>query len=199
MKQTDGDDEPLFERIGAALRDPLPADAESEARLVARLRAEPASRAGVPGARRRWWLLRPRMFVVPPLVPLATAGVVAALLILWLRAERRPDAAIAPPAQFVAQSSKVDRQPVPFVCVAAQAAQVSVVGDFNDWNPRSSPLERAGRQGAWTGLLWLPPGVYEYAFVIDGRLQSADDARPAAPPDEFGVSNSVLIVGSESI
>lgn len=212
MTTTERDDESLFERIGATLREPSPEDAASEARLIARWRAETASeRTAGPAGRRRGrgagragggiggWLFRPRVFVLPPLVPIGTIGAVAALLLLWMRAERVPPPLPAPPARLVAEAPAIRPEPVSFVCVAPKAEQVSVVGDFNDWNPQAHPLERSGRQGAWSGLLWLPPGVYEYAFVIDGKLRSADDARPTGPPDDFGVSNSVLIVGAESI
>ena len=41
-----------------------------------------------------------------------------------------------------------------FAVWAPNAASVSVVGDFNGWNPQSNPLEaRADSSGIWSGLL----------------------------------------------
>jgi hypothetical protein len=202
MNIDDREDEAWVERVAATLRATPGADREGEARVMARIREEASRKASAGRGRApawwRWWL-HPRPIALPPLVPVAAACALVALLLLWMRAETRPAASPVPVAQFATQTARTAARPVPFVCVAAEARRVSVVGDFNDWNPEANPLERSGRRGAWSGLLWLPPGVYEYAFVIDGRLQAADDARPAGPPDDFGVTNSVLIVRQESI
>jgi 1,4-alpha-glucan branching enzyme len=143
--------------------------------------------------------------VLPPLVPLATAGLVLLLVGLLVQSANRPGPGRAigeahrqgEPGQ--APVSPAGSRPVQFVCLAVDASRVSVVGDFNDWDPGQAPLQRAGNRGVWSGLLWLPPGVYKYALVVDGRMQAADDARPASPPDEFGVASSVLIVERETI
>lgn len=44
---------------------------------------------------------------------------------------------------------------------------VSVVGDFNDWDPE--PMTKS-KTHAWTLSLQLEPGEYAYNFVVDGRL-----------------------------
>ncbi len=44
---------------------------------------------------------------------------------------------------------------------------VSVVGDFNDWDPE--PMTKS-KTHTWTLSLQLEPGEYAYNFVVDGRL-----------------------------
>jgi len=79
-----------------------------------------------------------------------------------------------------------------FVLPALNAENVAVVGSFNDWEP--SPLSDEDGDGIWTARVSVPPGRYEYAFVIDGRWWGQD---PLA--DEyvrsFGEYSSVRYVG----
>ena len=79
-----------------------------------------------------------------------------------------------------------------FVLVAPQAASVSLVGDFNDWDPARSPMQTA--QGVWATALRLAPGRYRYAFLVNGVEWRADPAAPAAKDDEFGTPSSVVTV-----
>ena len=51
---------------------------------------------------------------------------------------------------------------------------VSLVGDFNSWNPVSVPLHRDAATGEWSVRVALPPGVHAYAFLIEGRRMVAD-------------------------
>jgi 1,4-alpha-glucan branching enzyme len=44
---------------------------------------------------------------------------------------------------------------------------VSIVGDFNNWNPENDILTR-GKDGIWRLEKKLFPGVYRYKYVIDG-------------------------------
>ncbi len=72
------------------------------------------------------------------------------------------------------------------------AQQVCIAGSFNDWHPGATPMIRLN-EGQWAKELALPPGRYEYRFVVDG--QWADD--PAAMeliPNPFGTTNAVLVV-----
>lgn len=55
-----------------------------------------------------------------------------------------------------------------FRYISAQANSVSVVGDFNDWDPSSHPLERRD-DDLWRLTLPLDDGGWRYLFVVDGR------------------------------
>ena len=83
-------------------------------------------------------------------------------------------------------------------CEAPEADAVTVAGSFNDWDPNSTRLEREGR-GSWTVTLDLPPGRYEYKFIVDGCWccePGTDDDAPGDDrvPNDFGTMNRVLDV-----
>lgn len=83
--------------------------------------------------------------------------------------------------------------PVKFSVVAPNAATVSIVGDFNEWNPATLPMKRSADGRMWEVEVRLPVGRYTYAFLIDGKL-STDPAAPRTTDDGFGTTNSVLMV-----
>ena len=82
---------------------------------------------------------------------------------------------------------------IPFAIEAPAAASISVVGDFNDWNPSVTPLERR-RDGRWTVRLKLPPGRYRYSYLVDGTRWVADPAHPAPPDRDFDAPTSLVTV-----
>jgi 1,4-alpha-glucan branching enzyme len=53
---------------------------------------------------------------------------------------------------------------------APHAEQVSVVGDFNNWESQKHPL-RKDANGVWVCQMPLPAGQYAYSFVVDGVWQ----------------------------
>ncbi|MGH7545186.1 MAG: glycogen-binding domain-containing protein [Gemmatimonadota bacterium] len=82
---------------------------------------------------------------------------------------------------------------VRFKVDAAAADSVAVVGDFTGWEPRR--MRRVdGRQ--WVVESELEPGVYRYAFVVDGSLYVPEGA-PGLVDDGFGQKNLILVVPSE--
>jgi predicted carbohydrate-binding protein with CBM48 len=83
--------------------------------------------------------------------------------------------------------------PVRFSVVAPHAAQVSIVGDFNHWNPTTLPMRRSANGQTWEVEVKLPVGRYSYAFLIDGAI-APDPAAPLGSGDDFGTPNSVLMV-----
>lgn len=58
---------------------------------------------------------------------------------------------------------------VNFICVAPQAKKVSLVGDFNNWDPTAHPMKRMP-DGAWMIQVELRHGHHRYAFLVDGVL-----------------------------
>src|SRR5689334_12173208 len=78
---------------------------------------------------------------------------------------------------------------VDFVLVR-EAATVSVVGDFNGWDPAATPMTRNGSSGLWQASTRLGAGRVEYAFVVDGRTWIPDPNAPMAPAGDFGAANS---------
>ncbi|MBI4914294.1 MAG: zf-HC2 domain-containing protein [Acidobacteria bacterium] len=89
----------------------------------------------------------------------------------------------------------VDRAREVEVAIAApQAVTVAVVGDFNGWDPKRNRLVRSGHEGVWKARLKLPPGTYQYSFVIDGSRWTRDPGAKTGIPDGFGGENSVMVV-----
>ena len=64
-------------------------------------------------------------------------------------------------------SAKNVVKPVSFICLEPQARQVSVIGDFNNWNPQAHPMRRMP-DGAWRLEVPLSHGHHQYLFVVDG-------------------------------
>ncbi len=77
---------------------------------------------------------------------------------------------------------------------STEARSVGIAGSFNDWQP--GPLQRDG-SGRWSIELILPPGDYEYLFVVDDCWLT-DPGCAEDCPNPFGGKNSVLRVPSKS-
>jgi|ERR1043166_3356996 1,4-alpha-glucan branching enzyme len=65
-------------------------------------------------------------------------------------------------------SAKRIVKPVVFICHANGAASVTIMGDFNDWDPRANPMTRQA-DGGWRIEVPLSHGHHHYVFVVDGR------------------------------
>lgn len=89
---------------------------------------------------------------------------------------------------------------VEFSCHAPHAEAVFVAGTFNDWKPDAAPLSLDAPSGNWTVTLPLPPGHYEYKFVVDGQWGCEPNCEhdyrgcPKCVPNALGTMNRVLEV-----
>ncbi len=72
-----------------------------------------------------------------------------------------------------------------------QARTVYVVGTFNNWDTKRTPMQKEG--AGWKATIPLAPGRYEYRFVADGQWLSDPSAKESVGND-FGSTNSVLVV-----
>ncbi|MBI5773225.1 MAG: isoamylase early set domain-containing protein [Verrucomicrobia bacterium] len=59
-------------------------------------------------------------------------------------------------------------KPVNFFCTAPQAKGVFLVGDFNHWNPKATPMKRQP-DGNWLAQVALKHGHHRYLFLVDGE------------------------------
>ena len=91
------------------------------------------------------------------------------------------------------KSTAAENEGVAFSLDAPQATQVSLVGDFNNWDPAATPLAK-GSAGRWEAVVPLTPGRYQFTFVIDGSRWVRDPALPQAVGDDFGQPTSVITV-----
>jgi 1,4-alpha-glucan branching enzyme len=87
-------------------------------------------------------------------------------------------------------------QPVPggvrFSIEAPHAQDVRVTGEFTDWSFEGIEMRR-DEQGVWSVVLEIPPGSYEYRFILDG-VWVKDPAHFESVTNEFGQENSVVVV-----
>jgi hypothetical protein len=139
----------------------------------------------------RWlWRPRPLALTLRPASGLAFALAFAALL--WAGATApaftEPDAVAAAPA---AGAATPDRLLVQFRLADPAARQVRLVGDFTGWEPVHELHELA--PGVWSVVVALVPGVYDYAFVVDGERWQLDPLAPQVA-DGFGGANSRVAV-----
>ena len=179
----DHDDElqdELLRRVVAELRRPVQLDPAVDLRALRAIREGTSDRWARPGSRRLWG---------------AGAALAAGLLVaVFFRPARSPEAGSEPTAATAAVPAAADTRPVHLRLAAPASSRVTVVGDFNDWDPAGTPLRLTGDHGIWTVELRLKPGRYHYAFLIDGRRWEGDPSEARAPESDFGAPVSVLTV-----
>lgn len=214
-----GEDEALLRQVRAVL-EPMPdVDRRAIAQIMAKVAEReqaPRPRVALWWERARaWWQLD-----VPPMVRASSLAAAALVIGFTVRgvlpggaggpaapvsavatatntpAETIPSAARAVPlVQAEGADPSALRVPVQFVLDAREvpsATQVSVVGDFNDWDTRALPMTLDG--GVWSSTVPILPGRHVYAFVVNGDTWMADPRAAKAPDADFGRPGSVIIV-----
>lgn len=83
-------------------------------------------------------------------------------------------------------------KPVNFICLAPQAKQVFVMGDFNQWNETSHPMQR-NVDGSWHVSVPLGHGGQHYQFVVDG-VRTNDPRAQGLVRNAAGEKVSMLLV-----
>jgi 1,4-alpha-glucan branching enzyme len=73
-----------------------------------------------------------------------------------------------------------------FAVWAPNARSVSVIGDFNDWDPGAQPLRPCGQSGIWEGFARgaTPGALYKYHIVSQHGGYMVDKADPLAVATE---------------
>jgi len=94
-------------------------------------------------------------------------------------------------AEFYGVSQMNDA--VAFVTLYPRAESVQIAGDFNNWQPSKTPLQKIGQSGVWQTKLKLPKGKYRYRLVVDGHWQQ-DPYNERTELNPFGGFNSVIEV-----
>ena len=136
------------------------------------------------------WAKAPRSLTFSPL----QVGALALVLMLvsfvsalhLLRSEQR----------YALRPAQKGSVPITLTLNRPGARSVSVVGTFNSWQDKGYEMRMDETKGAWTLVLHLPYGHYEYAFVLDGREIIPDPQAEFYEDDGFGNQNAVLIVGN---
>lgn len=76
------------------------------------------------------------------------------------------------------RSSRENLHHVDFFCRAPDARSVCLVGDFNEWQPSTDPMQRMP-DGNWMVSLELLHGHHQYLFLVDGE--------PTLDPNATGI------------
>lgn len=188
------DDDALPTWVVRELRRPVTTDPAARQRIMARVRASAPAAAVYPLRARRDWRARRGL---APLAGLATAAAFAGLIALGaarsglvgtegvgavlrdtingavargtLTAVVAGDPATGAAGDSLGSALLRDTlRLVRFVLVAPTATRLALVGDFNGWNERATPmLAVAESTGMWEARVALRPGAHRYAFVQD--------------------------------
>ncbi|HEU4828371.1 MAG TPA: isoamylase early set domain-containing protein [Gemmatimonadales bacterium] len=139
----------------------------------------PVRRQGI-AARMAAWVWTPRAFTLRPAFGLAAA---ALAFFAWTTqfASSGPDAG----------APAIQRMVVEFRLAAPDAGSVSLVGDFNSWQPVHQLRQVSA--GVWSVSVTLEPGVYDYGFLVNGKTLRLDPLAPRVS-DGFGGESSRLAV-----
>jgi hypothetical protein len=86
----------------------------------------------------------------------------------------------------------LQRVKVTFALLEPHAQRVSLCGGFNAWSSDATPMNRQNG-GLWETSLVLPPGRYEYKFVVDGQWLPDPNAQEQTF-NGHGTLNSVIEV-----
>ena len=78
-------------------------------------------------------------------------------------------------------SARRQQHNVTLFCDAPGAGGVTLVGDFNSWNPVATPMRRTP-DGRWTASLELHHGHHRYLFLVDGT--------PTLDPNGSGITRN---------
>ena len=183
-----------IDRVIAALSEPVPVRAVWRAELLAGIDREAERPARIAATR---WSFRPATATAAAIACMMVGATIATLVLG--RQQRSPSASDV-------LTNLTATMPVPgergisivrFVFVAPNARRVSVVGDFNGWNPAAMPMRRSVDGRAWLLDVPLTPGRHVYSFSADGDL-APDPAAPQSGDDDFGVPSSVVLVGGKT-
>jgi 1,4-alpha-glucan branching enzyme len=88
---------------------------------------------------------------------------------------------------------------------APSARQVTLAGSFNNWGGTQGggrydssidPMSDPDGDGTWDIVVPLPPGRYQYKYVIDGGVRWEQDPNNPDKATEGGIENSLIVVSS---
>jgi hypothetical protein len=190
-------DEP-FGEAADALRAPVRLDASFDERVMASVRDIARERQR---SRRGVWnrMSQPRTITVrPSRLAFAAACVILAAVLAGYGAHAFSQFAAAGAPRATASAAAGGAERVQFVLVAPDAKSVAIAGDFNGWDAHHAGYQAVHRGGGvWSVTARVPVGHHRYSFVVDDSVWVADPAAPRVVDDDFGTTNSAIVVEPE--
>lgn len=86
---------------------------------------------------------------------------------------------------------KKDGKLVTFMINASDAKKVMLLGDFNSWDYKNTPLIKDEKADLWKKEIFMKPGRYEYKFMVDGNWL-IDPLNINKAWNTYGSENSVI-------
>ncbi len=87
-------------------------------------------------------------------------------------------------------NAKWIKQRQTFSFKAPTARTVLLAGDFTQWQKQPIPLHKEAT-GVWKANAFLPPGTYQYRYLVDGQWRNDPECKVHAP-NPFGSKNDVV-------
>ena len=84
----------------------------------------------------------------------------------------------------------IKRRSWTFTLEAAEAKEVFLMGDFNNWSPGKHSMQK-DKNGRWNKRVMLSPGDHEYKFLVDGQWEE-DPLNNRRCSNRFGSFNSII-------
>ena len=157
---------------------------------------KPAPAAAVINAKAKAAAPKSAPVVVKTAAPVAAKTSAPAVVKAATPVVTKPSAPVAAkpaaPAKAKANPEKPGTPETRFLLHEENAHQVFLCGEFNQWSPEATPMIRQPN-GAWLAKLALPPGRYQYKFIVDGQWVPDREARESVF-NEYGSLNSVIEV-----
>ncbi len=85
------------------------------------------------------------------------------------------------------------KKAVTFTLHAEKGKAVYLAGSFNEWSTTAKKMAYKAKDGIYAATVQLPPGDYQYKFVIDGTW-CADPENVNAVKNDQGTFNSIFTV-----
>jgi 1,4-alpha-glucan branching enzyme len=93
---------------------------------------------------------------------------------------------------MASKSTEIKKRKIQFKFYAPDANNVSLVGDFNSWNPTKKQMKK-NEKGEWLTRAVLAKGEYQYKYVVDGEWKN-DPGASKYISNGMGSENSIRIV-----
>lgn len=138
------------------------------------------------------WLLRHSALLG---LEIGSMAVAAIALFLMLSPDKFLHSQAASPHAYVQAMATIPTGSAPtgFSLYAPGARSVSLISDFNGWSSEHSVQLHPLGHDEWGVAVKLPPGSYQYAFLINGRKVVTDPAARQVN-DDFGHKNAIVTV-----
>ena len=89
-------------------------------------------------------------------------------------------------------SAKQMAKPINFRYFESNVKSVTIMGDFNNWNPTANSMEKHF-DGSWVAKIPLHHGHHHYVFVADGKHILDPNANGVGRDEKYGRVSLIAI------